>query len=202
MRTLEMQGRKWDIFISAINLFSEHGYENVSMRNIAAANGMRAASIYNHFQSKELILDQIYQFYRENVMDVFPDLDEILSLASKKSPGEVLHRTMAYYGEELQPIMDKICLIAIMRAHRDQKAHELIWKYNIENLKIYYRAVLRRMIDCGRIEPLDLESFLEILAGFAFTAMFRNHSSEALGLDKWLRGLDMLFSLVKEAPGL
>lgn len=200
MLTLEMQGRKWEIFVSSVDLFAEHGYENVSVRSIAAANGMRAASLYNHFPSKEAILDQIYKFYRANLVDVAPDLDKILALAPNQSPQETLHLTMSYFDDELQPLMDKICLIAMMQAHRDSKAYDLIWNFNIDHVKKYLRAVLQKMLDCGRIEPLDIESFLELFISFAFMALFRNHSPAGLSLERWLRGLDTLFSLVKEAP--
>lgn len=200
MLTLEMQGRKWDIFLSSVNLFSEHGYENVTIRDIAAANGMRAASIYNHFPSKESILHQIYQFYRANVVSVAPDLDELLARAPDRSPGETLHRTMSYFDEELQPIMDRIMLIAMMRAHRDPAAHDLLWKYNAEHVKHYLRPVLQKMVDCGKIEPLDIEIFLELFISFAYMSLFRNSSPAALGLERWFKGLDMLFSLAKEIP--
>lgn len=200
MLTLEMHGRKWDIFLSSVNLFAEHGFENVTVRDIAAANGMRAASLYNHFPSKESILDQIYQFYRVNIMNVAPDLDEILALVPERSPNEILHQTMSYFDEELQPIMDKITLIAMMRAHRDSTAHELIWNYHAEHAKRYLRSVLQKMIDCDKIEPLDIDSFLELFISFAYTSLFRNSSPAALGLERWLRGLDTLFSLAKEKP--
>lgn len=200
MLTLEMQGRKWDIFVSSVGLFSEYGYENVTVREIAAANGMRAASLYNHFPSKESILDQIYQFYRVNIMNVAPDLDEILALVPERSPRETLHLTMSYFDEELQPIMEKISLIAIMRAHRDAAAHELMWNYNAEHAKGYLRQVLQRMVDCDKIVPLDIDSFLELFISFAYMTVLRNSSPAALGLERWLKTLDTLFSLVKEKP--
>ncbi len=40
----------------AIDLFSQKGYTETSMREIATGAGIRASSIYNHFTSKEAIL--------------------------------------------------------------------------------------------------------------------------------------------------
>jgi AcrR family transcriptional regulator len=47
------------IFYTALRLFSERGYDGVSMRDIAAAVGIKAASIYNHFASKEDIFNSL-----------------------------------------------------------------------------------------------------------------------------------------------
>lgn len=50
---------KEKIIYESLNLFSENGYEGVSMRDIAAAVGIKGASIYNHFKGKEDIFHAI-----------------------------------------------------------------------------------------------------------------------------------------------
>ena len=50
---------KESILYTALRLFSERGYEGVSMRDIAAEVGIKAASIYNHFKSKEDIFNSL-----------------------------------------------------------------------------------------------------------------------------------------------
>lgn len=47
------------------NLFREQGYNQVSMRDIAAATGMRQASLYYHFSSKE----QLFVAVRERIFE-------------------------------------------------------------------------------------------------------------------------------------
>ena len=46
---------------AAVGLFSKIGYEAASMRQIAAAVGVKPASLYNHYSSKEEILWEIVQ---------------------------------------------------------------------------------------------------------------------------------------------
>jgi len=46
-------GRRAEITAAAARFFAEHGYHTVGMREIADAVGMRGASLYNHFSSKE-----------------------------------------------------------------------------------------------------------------------------------------------------
>ena len=47
------------IFDVSIDLFSEFGYDGVSIRQIASNVGIKESSIYNHYKSKEAILDSI-----------------------------------------------------------------------------------------------------------------------------------------------
>lgn len=47
------------ILEAATALFSEKGYHGTSMREVAAAVGIRAGSLYNHFPGKEDLLFQI-----------------------------------------------------------------------------------------------------------------------------------------------
>ena len=51
------------IFDVSIDLFSQYGYDGVSIRQIAKEVGIKESSIYNHYQSKESILESILAFY-------------------------------------------------------------------------------------------------------------------------------------------
>ena len=59
--------RKTEIITVASQLFKEKGYNAVSMRDIAQAMGIKAASLYNHITGKQeilstLILEVAYEF--------------------------------------------------------------------------------------------------------------------------------------------
>ncbi len=49
----------------SIDLFSKHGYDGVSIRQIASEVGIRESSIYNHYQNKQAILQAILDYYIE-----------------------------------------------------------------------------------------------------------------------------------------
>jgi len=51
------------ILDAALDLFVTEGYAGASMRQIAAAVGMRASSLYNHFDGKEAILSALIDAY-------------------------------------------------------------------------------------------------------------------------------------------
>ncbi|MDN6200352.1 TetR/AcrR family transcriptional regulator [Corynebacterium flavescens] len=48
--------RRQQIAAAALDLFDSHGYHGTGMGDIAAAVGMRASSLYNHFRSKQELL--------------------------------------------------------------------------------------------------------------------------------------------------
>ena len=58
-----MISNKEKIFDVSIDLFSKHGYDGVSIRQIAKEVGIKESSIYNHYKSKESILDEILDYY-------------------------------------------------------------------------------------------------------------------------------------------
>lgn len=56
---MKAESRKQEIIDAASILFKEKGYSAVTMRDLAKAMGIKAASLYNHIQSKQEILSTI-----------------------------------------------------------------------------------------------------------------------------------------------
>lgn len=52
---------KEKILNAALTLFSEKGYNAVSVRHIAAEVGIKASSLYNHFENKQDILHELVE---------------------------------------------------------------------------------------------------------------------------------------------
>lgn len=56
---MKQETRKEEIIKTAAKLFKEKGYSAVTMRDLATAMGIKAASLYNHINSKQDILKAI-----------------------------------------------------------------------------------------------------------------------------------------------
>ena len=57
--------RKKEIIMATLELASNKGLGNVSMNMIADKVGIKKPSLYNHFASKEELVEAMYQFLRE-----------------------------------------------------------------------------------------------------------------------------------------
>lgn len=56
---------KEKIFNVSLDLFSQRGYDSVSLREIAEEVGIKKSSIYSHYPSKEAILMDIFDYFTQ-----------------------------------------------------------------------------------------------------------------------------------------
>ena len=68
------------IVICSLDLFAVKGYTETSVRDIASAVGIKAASLYNHFSSKDDMLQYILNDFYIRAQDIFdnPQMPSIL----------------------------------------------------------------------------------------------------------------------------
>ncbi len=59
------------ILMEALSLFSNRGYDSVSVRDIAQAVGIKESSLYNHFRNKQDIFDTILNEYSGRMESFF-----------------------------------------------------------------------------------------------------------------------------------
>lgn len=67
---------KEKIFNVSIDLFSQYGFDGVSVRQIAGEVGIKESSIYNHFSSKQAIMNSILDYYVEEMISDEIPLDQ------------------------------------------------------------------------------------------------------------------------------
>lgn len=60
-----MKSRREEIIYATLELAAQNGLRSVSMQQIAGKIGITKASLYNHFTSKEEIVDAMYEVLRE-----------------------------------------------------------------------------------------------------------------------------------------
>ena len=62
------ENRKEEIIMATLKLASQNGLRAVSMNMIAESIGIRKPSLYNHFKSKEQLVNEMYVFLRNKAM--------------------------------------------------------------------------------------------------------------------------------------
>lgn len=63
------QKRKEEIIMATLKLASEKGLAGVSMSMIAESVGIKKPSLYNHFSSKEQLIEEMYEYLRNSALN-------------------------------------------------------------------------------------------------------------------------------------
>ncbi|WP_458404407.1 TetR/AcrR family transcriptional regulator [Methanobrevibacter sp.] len=135
---------KEKIFNVSIDLFSEHGYDGVSIRQIAREVGIKESSIYNHYKSKEAILDAILDYYVSKMTE-----DEIpASQASMNLDVGIEH----FYRAGLELYASKLDSPEMLKITR----FVLIEMYHNEKIRNYVKSVMVEGPINGWIELFEL----------------------------------------------
>jgi AcrR family transcriptional regulator len=160
----ELTGTKEKIFDVAVDLFSKHGYNGVSVRKIAAGVGIKESSIYNHFKNKEEILHCIFDCFQEGMREQRPDASELAYEIECMAPREVFRLIFIRYGKNRNPRIDKIAAILFMEQYINQRARSFVKEFMLKEPTDYYEEILKTMSVKNRIRnDIDLKMVAEEL---------------------------------------
>ena len=161
--SLTLNGTKERIFDTAVHLIAKNGFEKVSMRDIAGGTGIQAASIYNHFSSKEEILETIYQYFRENRTENRRSVEHIretIQTGSALDIVTVLSDTAFAFEEKVTVRMVLIPKIILTRIYDDPRANAFFKQEWFVTDIAFLRQWLQYAVEIGRLaKDFDIESF-------------------------------------------
>lgn len=69
----------------ALHMFSERGYEAVSIRDICGEVGIKESTLYYHFKNKMDILDSLIAKFKDHINGLLSHIDEIPQMPSRKT---------------------------------------------------------------------------------------------------------------------
>ena len=191
------ESTKEKILFASIKLFSQIGYSEVSMRDIAKEVGIQVGSIYNHFKSKKEILEAMYKYYDEQWNKSRPDIDMLLRMAETDPPDKVLTKMLFEWKPEILETMNRIYIIATRDAMIHPESLNLVRDLVMDRVRLVPTLLLERMVELGRIEPIDINAFVNLLSLAAHSATALYLTSLKIETDDWYRCWKMLFSVVK-----
>ncbi|MCL2342729.1 MAG: TetR/AcrR family transcriptional regulator [Firmicutes bacterium] len=188
---------KEKILYAAAMMYSKQGYEKISMRDLADAVGIRVSSLYNHFESKEDILYALYSAYSVERQRSKPNMDDLLRLAETAPPREVLWRPTHNIDPGVANIMDRIMAIATHRVATGADS-ALFVKNNLLDIWLpFLKPLLTRMTELGKIEPVDIDTFIYLVSVYSFGATALNNSNMEISREEWAKGYAMLCTLIR-----
>ncbi|MGG5370918.1 TetR/AcrR family transcriptional regulator [Enterococcus sp. AZ196] len=86
-----IKNTKERIWQEALTLFSEHGFDGVSVKEIAHAVGIKDSSLYNHYKSKQEIFDTILF----EVCDILKEANNTFALPLAGDAGDIYTNSSA-----------------------------------------------------------------------------------------------------------
>ena len=112
---------KEKIFNVSINLFSKDGYDGVSIRRIANEVGIKESSIYNHYSSKESILESILDYYINRMLSNDIPLNEASSNLDISFDYFYSKGLNAFASQLKDEKMSKITRIILIESYHNEK---------------------------------------------------------------------------------
>lgn len=164
---------KEKIFYESIDLFSKKGYNEVSMREIAKAVGIKESSIYYHYSKKEDILDSIFSYFIENITqdDLSEEQENILL---NKSP-----LVFYNYGSEIVKSqfksleMIKILRLIFIELYHNDKIKEFFLKEMIENVTNFWTFLFNNLMEKQIIEKSNPKQLAESFCNYSLFKLFQ-----------------------------
>lgn len=124
---------KEKIFHVSIDLFSKYGYDGVSIRKIAGEVGIKESSIYNHYKSKESILDSILDYYIERMMANDIPLNQASTNMDEGFDCFYKAGLNAFLSQLKDEEMSKITRLILIESFHNEKIREFMKKSIIED---------------------------------------------------------------------
>ncbi|HEX9013298.1 MAG TPA: TetR/AcrR family transcriptional regulator, partial [Anaerolineaceae bacterium] len=166
-----------DLLVEAsYRLFTQNGYHGTSMRDIAAAAGITAGSIYNHFSDKEQVIQAVILAYHP-IARVLYNLDEVDGLTAEEMIRDAAHRL----AQELKdsPGIIKLLFIEMVELggrHITDLLQEMLPEAQKFVARVYGTGQILRPAD----PTVWMRAFLGMLIGFGITNMLFEPQAEMM----------------------
>ncbi len=143
------------------DLFARKGYDNVSLREIADAVGIKESSLYNHFKSKSALKESLFASFAEMTFGSRPSDSELEKMLLIMSPEEIFKSIVFNVGKNINAVAQNVAVMIHNEKYRDTQAFEMYERYLIKEPVEYYKRLIEKMMARKMIQPVDAYLFAE-----------------------------------------
>jgi AcrR family transcriptional regulator len=151
-----VQSMRERILETAADLFARKGFYAVSIREITRTVGIKESSLYNHFRSKEQLLEEILDLFQSQEEEFFRDLTSVKAIEKIIKSGEIeklfrdeLRRFIRFWDSHER---ERLWFIVSMEQHRNPRAAQLILQ-SLQQTRKALKAMLQMLIEHKMIKP-------------------------------------------------
>lgn len=170
--------KKQAIFDVSVRLFAERGYNVVTVREIAAAIGINTSAIYFQFESKEAILNEIFDAFERKLKRYLLTKEQVDVYIETDTPRRLLERCLKDFYPDENEFMSSAYRITCMEMMTNPRARDLVVRRLHGETAGSIQYALDKLIERQKIPALDTRLFSSLWAQSMF--------SEAV---TWLSGL-------------
>lgn len=175
---------KQRILDEAIELFSQKGYNGVSVRELARTVGIKESSIYNHYGSKYEILTSILKLFTSTMEGTVLTEKEIEERISTLPPEEFWKAGTSKFMETTgDPRIGKISLIVFQEMFRDWRARDIALKELFSRQQELVRIIFSKMRGRGIIGQVDTEALANAYSYSMLALRFEYNLLKFWGMD-------------------
>ena len=149
---------KQGILEAALELFSVQGFEATSISQIASAVGIRKASLYSHFESKQAILDalvrDVLDQYAAHSIFARPDGDSEDAPTPEATERMILEQ-LRYILHD--PHISRARKMLVVEQFRNPELAQLQTRQNYTDVLTYFTSLVERLIRSGVLAGEDPE---------------------------------------------
>ena len=161
---MEKGNTRDEILNVALELFSVNGYEATSISQLADAVGIRKASLYSHFASKQEILDDVVasvlEGYEEHSIFASDDWDD--PEFTKDKEGMTAEDAAKMIQSQVRYIVHDTSIsrgrkMLVIEQFRNQELAVLQTRMNYEDMLKYFEGMIRFLIRSNTLKDADIE---------------------------------------------
>jgi AcrR family transcriptional regulator len=157
------------IFDVSIDLFAEKGYDRTSIRDIAKAVGITESAVYRHYESKDAILQAIFD---QLVNQVYTPLPPKQGASRQASIFRQILEGLPQYIKA-NPRLVKILHILFNEMNPNERIRDYIKREYGVKADEYTEALFRKEMEAGRIRQCDVKALAILFNSFRFAWLFQ-----------------------------
>lgn len=160
----------------AVELFAERGYEGVSVREIAAAVGIKASSLYKHYENKEAILESIFEQFRAIMHSTHEYEDQMLQLPQGMSAADLLKASFFAFRDLIfQPRLMKITRVINLEQARNEQVRSFFLQELVEKPLKELEETFSAMIVAGMLKAVDAKMLARTYHAYILSAYYTHN---------------------------
>ena len=140
---------------ASIDLFAQRGFDAVSMQEIADAVGIKKASLYYHFASKDQILKDILVYPMERLGDIGPQGVGSEEMITSMGVDGFMRMSIDVVLKWMEaPYVDKIMRITFVELYHNDQVKKFFADF-VKAAEVFWTQNFTIMMEHNLIKPVD-----------------------------------------------